>query len=81
MNSTVPVTISGFWIFLADLLPVRDVGEQPLVGLEVFFVLDALRQRQRLAGRRSTLTAGALTRRDRDAVGAAGVSAAFAVLF
>ena len=48
MNSTVPVTISGFWILLADLFPVRGVREQPLVRLEVLLVLDLLRQRQRL---------------------------------
>ena len=34
-------------VFLADALPVGGVGEQALVRLEIFFVLDILRQRQR----------------------------------
>ena len=58
MNSTVPVTISGFWIFLADALPVGGVGEQPLVRLEILFVLDVLGQRERLRRRSAAADGG-----------------------
>src|SRR5262249_30991849 len=39
-------------VFLADALPVRGVGEQPLVGLEIFLFFDVLQNwRRRTIGR------------------------------
>ena len=40
MNSTVPVTMRGFWYSSPIRLPISDIGEETLVRLEILFVLD-----------------------------------------